>query len=108
MKIKIKDIVKLPEKEIAWRDATDYAAGEKPLTAFIEDKEVVGANRTIDQIGNINIELDVGKIEVILNQDLPYLENSKDGCDVVLASIIRNNNKAYAKIIADNFKEIVK
>ena len=39
-------------------------------------------------------------IEKILNQDLPYLENSGDPLDRTHADIMRNNNKTYARAIS--------
>jgi hypothetical protein len=43
----------------------------------------------------------------ILNQELPWLENSKDKVDRVRADTIRHNNKTYAKVILDELRPYI-
>lgn len=100
--MKLKDLIKLPEKTIFEQD--DYG----DIIVTVGDFMKAGANGMIDQIGNLEIELDVEKIKEILNQDLPYLENSEDKIDRVHAEVMRSNNATSAQIIADTLKEIIK
>ncbi|KKM20141.1 hypothetical protein LCGC14_1648430 [marine sediment metagenome] len=94
--MKIKDLKGFPEK----RDEKDFA--------FCDRLPVITFNQALDLVGEIEVELDVRKIEEILNADLPYLENSVDKIDRVHAEVMRSNNATSAQIIADNFKEVVK
>ncbi len=81
----LRDLVKLPKK----KERKDLMSTN---TTFWEN---VGYNQTIDQIGNIEIELDVGKIKEILFSAPRY---GKGWIEI----------EKTAQAIADNFKDIIK
>ena len=95
-------------KSKGWREK--FEAGKENWDGSIITKreEAIG-NYHLDLINNLEfnptdyVELDVGKIEKILNQDVPYLESSSNKIDRVHASIQRANNKTYANCIVKAF-----
>ncbi|KKM76040.1 hypothetical protein LCGC14_1384200 [marine sediment metagenome] len=92
--MKIKDIIKLPKKRKLPKDDR-YDIGEEGRMKYAK---AYYFNKARDQIGNIEVELDVGKIEKILDKGF-----SKCICSSQIYTL-----KDLAQVIADNFKEIVK
>ena len=92
--MKLKNLVKLPEKRRPEEDPEQQGSPED--TANYE------YNQAIDQIGEIEVELDVGKIYKFLSN------NASVGHTFLDTYLSEGEMKFLAQAIADNFKEIVK
>lgn len=88
--MKLKDLIKLPEK-LSTKDYYLYTEGQTNSIAF---------NRAIDQVGNIEVELDVDKIIEILRETIVHKYDAK----IDIGSDVTD----LAQAIADKHKEIIK
>ena len=104
MKVKIKDLVKFPEKKDIDGMIRIYGPGHADVCI------AEGTNTTIDQIGNIEVELDVEKIEKLIKNP-PIKESIYKGIKQftkIPVWYVGNGISPLVQAIADNFKDLIK
>ncbi len=107
VQMKLKNLVDLPNKHIV--EATTL---HNHLNGSCKGCMNYGANERQDKIGNIEVELDVGKMSEIMVRDIAKQMKPSitfdEGTYELLGLVAPKGVKRLAQTLADNFKELLK